>query len=65
MDDADELSDFAKHILKQICSQKWVHNRCLQVRIVLCVYDRVMRLGITQWARKLKEVLAKKTREIK
>ena len=29
--DEDELSDFAKHILKKICSQKWVHNRCLQV----------------------------------
>ena len=27
-----ELCDFAKHTLKQICSQEWVHNRCLQVR---------------------------------
>ena len=27
----DELCDFAKHTLKQICSQEWVHNRCLQV----------------------------------
>lgn len=26
-----KLSDFAKHTLKQICSQEWVHNRCLQV----------------------------------
>ena len=25
------LSDIAKHTLKQICSQEWVHNRCLQV----------------------------------
>ena len=30
-DDLDKLSDFAKHTLKQICSQEWVHNRCLQV----------------------------------
>ena len=29
-----KLSDFAKHTLKQICSQEWVHNRCLQVRII-------------------------------
>ena len=28
----EKLSDFAKHTLKQICSQEWVHNRCLQVR---------------------------------
>ena len=27
-----KLSDFANHTLKQICSQEWVHNRCLQVR---------------------------------
>lgn len=26
-----KLSDFAKHTLKQICNQEWVHNRCLQV----------------------------------
>ena len=26
-----KLSDVAKHTLKQICSQEWVHNRCLQV----------------------------------
>ncbi len=29
--DNTKLSDFAKHTLKQICSQEWVHNRCLQV----------------------------------
>ena len=27
----DKLSDFAKHTLRQICNQEWVHNRCLQV----------------------------------
>ncbi len=25
------LSDFAKHTLRQICCQEWVHDRCLQV----------------------------------
>lgn len=24
------LSDFAQHVLKQICSQEWVLERCLQ-----------------------------------
>ena len=30
-----KLSDIAKHTLKQICSQEWVHNRCLQVSLFL------------------------------
>lgn len=29
-----KLSDIAKHTLKQICSQEWVHNRCLQVSFI-------------------------------
>lgn len=29
--DNAKLSDFAKHTLRQICNQEWVHNRCLQV----------------------------------
>ena len=32
--DNDGLSDFAKHILKQICSQTWIQNRCLQVSTI-------------------------------
>ena len=35
-----KLSDFAKHTLKQICNQEWVHNRCLQV---------IFRLKIVFW----------------
>ena len=31
-----KLSDIAKHTLKQICSQEWVHNRCLQVSFIFC-----------------------------
>ncbi|XP_055373234.1 mediator of RNA polymerase II transcription subunit 12 [Condylostylus longicornis] len=30
------LSDFAQHVLKQICSQEWVLERCLQASDKLC-----------------------------
>lgn len=30
------LSDFAQHVLKQICSQEWVLERCLQTADTLC-----------------------------
>ncbi len=33
--DKAKLSDFAKHTLKQICNQEWVHNRCLQVSLFI------------------------------
>ena len=29
--ESSSLSEFAKHTLRQICSQEWVHYRCLQV----------------------------------
>ncbi|GAB6019774.1 hypothetical protein CHUAL_001322 [Chamberlinius hualienensis] len=30
------LSDFAKHVLKQICNQDWVRERCLKDPEILC-----------------------------
>lgn len=30
------LSDFAQHVLRQICSQEWVLERCLQNASELC-----------------------------
>lgn len=30
------LNEFAKHVLKQICCQEWVHERCLRYPEVLC-----------------------------
>ena len=30
------LNELAKHVLKQICCQEWVHERCLRYPEVLC-----------------------------
>ena len=32
--ESSSLSEFAKHTLRQICSQEWVHYRCLQVKLI-------------------------------
>lgn len=35
-ENASSLSDFAQHVLRQICSQEWVLERCLQNADELC-----------------------------
>lgn len=35
-ENASSLSDFAQHVLRQICSQEWVLQRCLQHAEELC-----------------------------
>lgn len=35
-ENASSLSDFAQHVLRQICSQEWVLERCLQNAEELC-----------------------------
>ena len=36
------LSDFAQHVLRQICSQEWVLERCLQNPEELCDTDMLL-----------------------
>jgi mediator of RNA polymerase II transcription subunit 12 len=36
------LSDFAQHVLRQICSQEWVLERCLQNPEELCQEDMLL-----------------------
>lgn len=36
------LSDFAQHVLRQICSQEWVLERCLQNPEELCHPDMLL-----------------------
>ncbi|XP_057325001.1 mediator of RNA polymerase II transcription subunit 12 [Microplitis mediator] len=36
------LSDFAQHVLRQICSQEWVLERCLQSPEELCYPDMLL-----------------------
>lgn len=35
-ENTSSLSDFAQHVLRQICSQEWVLERCLQNPDELC-----------------------------
>lgn len=35
-ENTSSLSDFAQHVLRQICSQEWVLERCLQIPEDLC-----------------------------
>lgn len=36
-ENTSSLSDFAQHVLRQICSQEWVLERCLQNADELCL----------------------------
>lgn len=36
-ENATSLSEFAQHVLRQICSQEWVLERCLQNAEDLCL----------------------------
>lgn len=36
------LNDFAKYALGQICSQQWIHERCLRDPDVLCSSDLLL-----------------------
>lgn len=40
--ETSSLSDFAQHVLKQICSQEWVLERCLQNPEELCKPDMLL-----------------------
>jgi mediator of RNA polymerase II transcription subunit 12 len=42
METAAGLSDFAQHVLRQICSQEWVLERCLQNPEELCHTDMLL-----------------------
>jgi hypothetical protein len=42
METAVGLSDFAQHVLRQICSQEWVLERCLQNPEELCDTDMLL-----------------------
>ena len=41
------LGEFAKHALKQICSQEWVHEKCLRNQEMLCNQDLLLDTMLT------------------
>lgn len=41
------LGEFAKHALKQICSQEWVHEKCLRDPEMLCKPDLLLDTMLT------------------